>query len=295
MKVQCPHCKKVLSVPDDYKGKRIKCKGCQGILIAKPLAEKPIISGSPKPKSIPIVVPTDTLQIAEPSKPMMPQEPKSLPSCGNFLTKIWNHSPVAFRTGFLTTLGVLSALALCIYIYGRISLSRPSLKPEPSYPPAISPMPEKILAGKSIEVSYYQIVKAFSNSSFDFSLVNKIVLDNGQKKYLAETSDGLASLEIIGKNNISQAALLIWLPNDRFDILERNIRIQFRFLEIIVPEWLESHKWLITVMSRLNSDATKWKYYNREIIKGNKLITIKFYKTSGAVILTIKHKSQTEF
>lgn len=113
MKVQCPNCKKVLSVPDEYKGKRIKCKGCQQVLIAKPT---------------PVVVPIDTLQAAESPKPPAQPKPGPLPSRGNFLTKIWKRSPVAFRTGFLTTLGVVSALTLCIYVYGRIFLPRPSLK-----------------------------------------------------------------------------------------------------------------------------------------------------------------------
>jgi len=38
----------------------------------------------------------------------------------NFLTKIWAKSPIAFRNAFLTTLGVISALILSIYIYGNI-------------------------------------------------------------------------------------------------------------------------------------------------------------------------------
>jgi len=292
MKVQCPHCKKVLSVPDEYEGKRIKCKGCQGVLITNPLEEKIIIPKSPKPKPTPIVVPIDVLQASESPKSTAPQESQLLPSRGNFLTKLWNRSPVAFRTGFLTTIGVLSALALCIYIYGRISSSHPPLKPEPIYPTIISPMPEKVRAQKSIEVLYYQIVNAFSNSSFDFFLVSKIMLDNGQKKYLGETSDGLASLEIIGKNNISQATLLIWLPNDQPDILERNIRIQFRFLEIMVPEWPSSPKWLSTIVEESDYSSDD---LGGEIIKGNKLITIKFCRPLGFAILTIKHKSQAEF
>lgn len=36
MKVQCPHCKKVLSVPDDYKGQHIKCASCNGVLMVTP-------------------------------------------------------------------------------------------------------------------------------------------------------------------------------------------------------------------------------------------------------------------
>jgi len=45
MKVQCPHCKKILSVPDEYEGKRIKCLSCKASFLAKefvpPLPVKP--------------------------------------------------------------------------------------------------------------------------------------------------------------------------------------------------------------------------------------------------------------
>lgn len=37
MKVLCPHCKKVLTVPDDYKGRKIRCAGCENSLTAEPL------------------------------------------------------------------------------------------------------------------------------------------------------------------------------------------------------------------------------------------------------------------
>jgi endogenous inhibitor of DNA gyrase (YacG/DUF329 family) len=133
MKVQCPHCKKILSVPDEYKSRRIKCKGCHQILLAKPLEEQTIIPGSPKPKSTPIVVPVDALRSADSPTPPARPVSGSQSSRSNFLTKLWNHSPVAFRTGFLTTLGVVSALTLCVYVYGRIFLPRPSLKPESTY------------------------------------------------------------------------------------------------------------------------------------------------------------------
>ena len=41
MKAKCSHCQKILSVPDEYKGKRIKCPACNQILVAKPMTEAP--------------------------------------------------------------------------------------------------------------------------------------------------------------------------------------------------------------------------------------------------------------
>ena len=87
MKVQCPNCKKVLSVPDEYKGKRIRCKGCQGVLIAKPLEKQTITPEKPKLKPIPIVVPIDALQTVESPQPTAQPEPEpspiKCPNCGS--------------------------------------------------------------------------------------------------------------------------------------------------------------------------------------------------------------------
>jgi len=103
MKVECPKCKKILSVPDTYKNKRIRCKFCEQILKAIPLTIK-------------IVVPTNIMQKTE--APKKTSEYKPRPSRSNFLTKIWTKSPAPFRNAFLATLGVLSALFMVYYLYG---------------------------------------------------------------------------------------------------------------------------------------------------------------------------------
>jgi len=81
MKTQCPKCKFIFDVPPEYIGKKIKCRRCEKDFMPE------------KFKKPPIVIP-------------------SLPSRRNFLTKLWSKSPNAFKTGFLATLGVLSAFLL---------------------------------------------------------------------------------------------------------------------------------------------------------------------------------------
>ncbi len=87
MKIQCPSCKKISTVPDAYRGKRVKCKSCEETFVAEPYKEPPI------------VVPTE-----------LPPLPRSSPNKENFVTKLWTRTPAAFRVGFLATLGVVSAL-----------------------------------------------------------------------------------------------------------------------------------------------------------------------------------------
>lgn len=91
MKTQCPYCKTIFDVPPEYKDKKVKCRRCDKDF-------KPV-----KFKKPPIVIP-------------------NLPSRGNFLTKLWTKSPTAFKAGFLTTLGVVSALVLSFYVYRHLFL-----------------------------------------------------------------------------------------------------------------------------------------------------------------------------
>lgn len=88
METQCPNCKNVFNLPPEYKDREVECRKCG-------------ISFNPeKFKRAPIVVPS------------------ALPSAGNFITKLWTKSPVAFRAGFLGTLGVIAALWLAWHIMG---------------------------------------------------------------------------------------------------------------------------------------------------------------------------------
>lgn len=98
MKTQCPHCKTIFNVPPEYKDKKVKCRRCDKDF--KPVKfEKP-----------PIVIP-------------------NLPSRGNFLTNFWTKSPTAFKAGFLTTLGVVSALVLSFYVYRHIIITPLATRP----------------------------------------------------------------------------------------------------------------------------------------------------------------------
>ncbi len=100
MKVQCPHCSKTLSVPDAYKGQKIRCKDCNKSLMANPI----------KPENTkPFIAPLPVQPHPEPN----PQK--------GMLAKIWSGSPVAFRTAFLATLGVVSAL---LFTWYTIDISR---------------------------------------------------------------------------------------------------------------------------------------------------------------------------
>jgi len=137
---------------------------------------------------------------------------------------------------------------------------------------------------RAIDISYDQVMEYLSN----FFLMEKSTPVDGQDRYMGQTFDNLAVLEIIGKkNNISQATLMIGIPNDAADKLVRNTILAMRFLENTVPEWTDSNEW-ITANAKRVADIPG--VSDVEVFKGNKLITMTFLKPLGMLTLTVKHK-----
>ena len=161
--------------------------------------------------------------------------------------------------------------------YSKKSIQKP--------PTAIHPVSEKSVAeNRAIGISYYQVMEYLSK----FFLMEKSTPVRGQERYMGQTPDSLAILEIIGnKNNISQATIMIGIPNDVPDKLVRNTIFVIRFLENTVPEWTNSNEWITANAKRV---ADIQGVSDAKVVKGNKLITMTFLKPLGMLTLTVKHK-----
>ena len=95
MKFNCPKCQHEYDMPTAHIGQRAKCKSCSTVfhITAAPLEI------TPNPN-----LPFD--QIVNKSSAEKPR----LKSSGRFFVSLWTRSPAAFRTAFLSTLGVVCAL-----------------------------------------------------------------------------------------------------------------------------------------------------------------------------------------
>ncbi|MBA7670237.1 hypothetical protein ES703_78382 [subsurface metagenome] len=159
---------------------------------------------------------------------------------------------------------------------------KPMLARSPTAVPSVSE--KNVAENRPIGISYYQVMEYLS----DFFLMEKSTPVDGQDRYMGQTADNLAILEIIGnKDNISQATIMIGIPNDAPDKLVRNTILAIRFLENTVPEWTNSNEW-ITANAKRVADIPG--VSDVKVVKGNKLITMMFLKTFGMVSLTVKHK-----
>ncbi len=120
MKVKCPHCGAVAQAPGEFTGRRVQCPKCKKVLVAIPDMDA---GSSSAEKTLP-----------QSKQPESQESPKPK---GNFFTRSWTKSPVAFRTAFLATFGVIAALWAAWYIFGVARyFTTPKLKEAAYTPPA---------------------------------------------------------------------------------------------------------------------------------------------------------------
>ena len=106
MKIQCPKCKKSLTVPKTYEGKKIRCAYCKEVIAVI----KPVENPSPQPQN------TQPFQSVVPLEKLLTKE--NLPY-KNILEKFYSGIPAPFKISFFATIGVISALILCFYTYSH--------------------------------------------------------------------------------------------------------------------------------------------------------------------------------
>lgn len=96
MKTRCPYCQKKFKAPDTYAGKQAKCPSCRQSFVVAAYQPTPVVT----PEKIENVK-KETVKAAK----------------NNIFINAWKKSPLAFKTGFLTTIGVISALMVAGYTY----------------------------------------------------------------------------------------------------------------------------------------------------------------------------------
>ena len=137
---------------------------------------------------------------------------------------------------------------------------------------------------RAIGISYHQVMEYLS----DFFSMEKSPLVDGRDRYIAQSANNMAILEIIGnKNNISSTTLSVFFPNDAPEILIENTAMLLRFLKNTVPGWPNSSDWVTAALNEFVNSPNS----SKSIVKGNKLITIQIIKPLGMITLTVKHKS----
>lgn len=109
---------------------------------------------------------------------------------------------------------------------------------------------------------------------------------NGQPRYMGMSDDKLAALEIIGdRNNVTQASLMIGLPNDSRPALVRNSALFMRFVKNVTPGWASSADWAVAALKETTATENPV-----SMVFGTRSLTVSFLKPLGMVLVTVKHK-----
>jgi hypothetical protein len=141
---------------------------------------------------------------------------------------------------------------------------------------------DNLSAGPRLGLSFDQITQYLSN----YITLDKSTPVAGQPRYMGMTDDKLAALEIIGdRNNITQASLMIGLPNDSNAALVRNSALFMRFVKNATPGWIQREDWAIAALKRATASESPV-----STVFGSRLITVSFLKPLGMVIVTVKHR-----
>lgn len=136
------------------------------------------------------------------------------------------------------------------------------------------------ISKQKIGVSYEQVMQYFRSEKTVNIKMKEFTLDDGQTAYRGITDDGTAQLYIIGdKSDISQASLLVGLPNDAPKIKLRNLAMILRFLGNLVPEWSGREDWAASTLAG--------ETYTSSPTVGNKFVHM--ISLPPLIVYTVKH------
>ncbi len=144
--------------------------------------------------------------------------------------------------------------------------------------------PHKNKIDLPINVSYNDMMKYLKN----FYVMKLSKIDN-VNRYMGTTKYSL--FEMIGnKNNLTSTTLIIFInPKDQKSTLQ-NSALLIRFLKNAAPEWDESFNWANESLNTLISEESKFE----EIIIGEKVIKMSYYKNNSSFSIVVKHKKIQE-
>ncbi|KPJ67445.1 MAG: hypothetical protein AMJ43_04095 [Coxiella sp. DG_40] len=136
--------------------------------------------------------------------------------------------------------------------------------------------------------------QAMENLSEYFLMSEGKAMSNGQANYIGHTVDSIALLQLIGdKSDISEAALLLGLPNDNDSVVIKNLTLIILFIHNFFPDQQEevldwaSDSW--SKMAKISDDSDD-NISQKKIFNG-KDFKITFYKDMGIMLLDIKQAS----
>lgn len=138
------------------------------------------------------------------------------------------------------------------------------------------------MGGANPLVFSYDVATAGFGDLFDMKDASAV---DGYDRVMGQSSNKLASLEIIGdKSNISSATLAFMVPRDNAYAFIQHTMFQRLFLVNLVPDWADSLDWAASAIKRSMQTGRA-----STIIRGHKIIRVTFVKPLGMILLTVEY------
>lgn len=153
-----------------------------------------------------------------------------------------------------------------------------------SHPTAqIHQTPKQKASDPTIGLSYDQVMQKLDQ----YFKMEKVVSVNGHERYMGKTSDGYASIEIIGdKKNINSATLMFGVPDKNSESFFRVILISTLFLKNITPDWEARANWFASAINRIGESGEP-----ERLLRGDNIILLSCLKDFGIFFLNITNKN----
>ncbi len=139
-------------------------------------------------------------------------------------------------------------------------------------------------APKTLGISYDQVMESLT----DFFVMEKTApLNDGRERYMGQTDNDLAILEIIGdKADIDKTTLIIFIPSDNNDVVLQNSALALKFIDNAAPNWAGANDWLNEAVTSLTTNPNQ----SIKTTHDNKLIEASLASGLGMLTFSVSPK-----
>ena len=245
--LNCPHCSRTLSCPEEARGHSVDCPVCRG-KIAVPL--DPAVSTPPVSSASPLH--QDAAQTERKVGFWLGAGILFMPYIFCWLT---------LRKGYSTSARVVSFawLILLVVIVQE---------------PASSNLSTTTIS--AMGVNYDQVV-----NDLDVAPNMESVPINGRERHIGMTADKMCIIEVIGsKNNTLKTSIVVEMPNDNNEKVRLNTARVITFLRNVLPEWDNKNMcdWYCNALAKSREST---------VTIGNKKITLHALSETGMIDISV--------
>lgn len=138
--------------------------------------------------------------------------------------------------------------------------------------------------GKGLGISYADLMGSMDS----YFTMERMDLPGGEPRYLGETEDKTAAVEVIGpKQELTQVTMIFTLPMESPETILRNSDLVLQLIKSVLPNWNTGESWVSGAL--IESSKTG---LIQDTVVDEKRVFLKVISESKIILLSFKHQSQ---